>query len=72
MNYVAIAPDRNITFKNYGPFINCSSKMNNIKTDNGKNLDIVIPMYIFIEYSNNYAKKQEVYGNILETNLIMI
>ena len=30
-------------------------------------------MYSLIEYSDNYAKKhQEIYGNILEMNQIMI
>ena len=31
-----------------------------------------MPMYNLIEYSDNYAKQQEVYGNILEMDQMMI
>ena len=30
---------------------------NNTDIDNAKDIDIVMPMYNFIEYSDNYAKK---------------
>ena len=30
--------------------------MNNIGIDNSKDIDIVIPMYHLIEYSDNYSK----------------
>ena len=30
------------------------------------------PMYNSIEYSDNYAKNQEVYANIVETNHMMM
>ena len=38
------------------PFINCISEINNTQIDNAKDIDIVIPMYNLIEYSDNYAK----------------
>ena len=52
------ADERNkgVIFKNYAPFINCKSKINNIKIDNAKDIDIVMPMYNLIEYSYNYSK----------------
>ena len=31
-------------------------KINNTQIDNAKNLDVVIPMYNLIEYSDNYSK----------------
>ena len=34
--------------------------------DNAKDIDIVMPMYNLIEYSDNYAKTKEVYGNIVK------
>ena len=52
------ADERNkgVAFKNCARFINCISEINNTQVDNAKNIDIVMPMYNLIEYSNNYAK----------------
>ena len=38
------------------PFIICISEINNTQVDNAKDIDIVMPMYNLIEYSNNYSK----------------
>ena len=32
------------------------SEINNAQVDNAKDIDIVMPMYNLIEYSDNYAK----------------
>ena len=48
--------DKGVAFKNCGPFINCISEINNTQVDNAKDIDIVMPMYNLIEYSDNYAK----------------
>ena len=45
-----------IIFKNCAPFTNCISEINNTHIDNTKDIDIVMPMYNLIEYSDNYAK----------------
>ena len=52
------ADERNkgMIFKNCAPFINCISEINNTQIDNTKDIDIVMPMYNLIEYSDNYAK----------------
>ena len=42
--------------KNNAPFINCIAKINNVVIDNAEDLDIVMPMYSFIECSKNYSK----------------
>ena len=47
---------KKVIFKNYAPFINCMSEINNTQIDNAKDIDIVMPMYNLIEYSDNYAK----------------
>ena len=55
----AAAPtDRNIKviFKKITPFTNCISKINNTQTDNTEYINIVMPMYNVIEYTNNYSK----------------
>ena len=48
--------DRKVIFKNCAPFTNCISEINNTQTDNTKDIDIVMPMYDLIEYSDIYAK----------------
>ena len=48
--------NKNLAFKNNTPFINCISKINGIKIDNAEDLDVVIPMYNFLEYGKNYTK----------------
>ena len=36
-------------FKNFAPFTNCISEINNTQIDNAKYIDIVMPMYNLIE-----------------------
>ena len=60
-NTAAVDADANNTnqkviFKNCAPFTDCISKINNTEVDNAKDIDIVMPMYNLIEYSNNYSK----------------
>ena len=45
-----------VIFKNCAPFTNCISEINNTQVDNAKDINIVMPMYNLIEYSDNYAK----------------
>ena len=58
--------NKKVIFKNCAPFTNYISETNNTQVDNAKDIDIVMPMYNLIEYSDNYAKHQEVYGNIVK------
>ena len=53
------ADERNngMIFKNCAPFTKRISKINNTEIDNGQDIDIVMPMYNLIEYSNNYSKR---------------
>ena len=48
--------DKDVTFKNCAPFTKCISRTNNTDIDNAKDIDIVMPMYNVIEYSDNYSK----------------
>ena len=48
--------DKGVAFKNGAPFTNCISEINNTQIDNAKDIDIVMPMYNLIEYSDNYVK----------------
>ena len=53
--------DKGVGFKNCAPFPNCISEINNTQIDNSKDIDIVIPLYNLLEYSDNYAKSS---GNL--------
>ena len=48
--------NKKVIFKNCAPFTNCMSEINNTQIDNAKDIDIAMPMYNLIEYSDNYGK----------------
>ena len=43
-------------FENCALFTECISEINNKEIDHAKDIDVVMPMYNLIEYSNNYSK----------------
>ena len=60
--------NKNLAFKNNAPFINCISKINGVKIDNPEDLDVVMPMYNFLNTVKVIEKQQEVCGIIIEMN----
>ena len=48
--------NKKVIFKNSASFTNCISKTNNAQKDNAEYINIVMPMYNLIEYSDNYLK----------------
>ena len=48
--------NKKVILKNCAPFTSCRSKISNTQIDNAEYIDIVMPMYNLIEYSNNYSK----------------
>ena len=53
----AVVPALNLTrlaLKNCAPFTKCNLEINDEPVDTAENLDIVMPMYNLIEYSDNY------------------
>ena len=48
--------DKKIIFKNCARSTSCVIKINNEQIDNAEYIDIVMPMYNLIEYSDNYSK----------------
>ena len=51
--------NKGVIFKNCAPFTKCISRINNTDIDNAQDIDIVMPMYNLIEYSDNYSKTSE-------------
>ena len=48
--------DKGVTFKNCASFTKCISRINNTDIDDAHDIDIVMPMYNLIQYSDNYSK----------------
>ena len=57
-----------VIFKTCASFIKFMSRINNTQVDDANYIDVVMPMYSLIEYSDNYSKTHEFYGNIVEMN----
>ena len=56
-NITAKVGDANtkVAFKNCAPFTKCITHINDEHVDGAENLDIIMPMYSLIEYSDNYS-----------------
>ena len=48
--------NKGVICKNCAPFTDCVSEINNTQIDNAKYIDVIIPMYNLIKYSDNYSK----------------
>ena len=67
--------NKKVIFKNCAPFTNCISEINNTQIDNAKDIDIVMPMYNLIEYSDNCAKTTGSlwqYSEIYQLEMLML
>ena len=47
---------KGVIFKNCASFTDCISEINNTEIDNAKDIDVVMPIYNLIEYSDKYSK----------------
>ena len=50
-----VAADTNVAFKNCAPFTRCVIHINDEHVETAENLDIIMPMYNLIGYSDNYV-----------------
>ena len=66
----AAAADANtrLALKNCAPFTKCNLEINDEHVDTAENLDITMPMYNLIEYSDNYQDHQQLFININKMN----
>ena len=48
--------NKKVIFKNCARFTSCITKINNFQIDHAEYIDIVMPMYKLMEYSDNYSK----------------
>ena len=64
-----IAADTNVAFKNCAPFTRCVTHINDEHVETAENLDIIMPMYTIIEYSDYSDSHLEVYISLKKMNL---
>ena len=62
------AARKKVIFKICAPFTDFIIEMNNIQINNAEDLDVVMLVYNLTEYTNNYSKNPEFYGNTEEMN----
>ena len=48
--------NKGVISRNCVPFTKCISKINDMDIDNAQYIDVVMPVYNLIEYSDNYSK----------------
>ena len=48
--------NKKVIFKNFCPFADCITEINNTQVDDAEITDVVMPMYNLIEYSDAYLK----------------
>ena len=53
--------DKKVMFKNCVPFTSCISRANNTQIDDTPYIDVVMPMYNLIEYSDNSSKTSGIF-----------
>ena len=53
-----------VVFKNCALFTDSISEINNTQIDKAKDIDVAIPMYNLIEYSDNYSNFNFNFSNI--------
>ena len=58
--------NKKVIFKNCAPFTSGISKIDNTQIDNAEYIEIVMPIYNLIEYSDNYSKISGPLGNIVK------
>ena len=51
----AVAASTNVAFKNCAPFTRCVTHINDEHVETAENLDIIMPLYNLIEYSDGFA-----------------
>ena len=69
--------EKDVAFQSNAPFKSCISKsciskINSTLTDNAEDLDIVMPMYNLLEYSQNYSMTGSLWNYYRETKLMML
>ena len=58
--------NKKVIFKNCELCFDCINEINNTQIGNAKGIDVVMPMYNLIEYSDDYSKTSRISGNTVK------
>ena len=61
--------DTDAALKNCAPFSTCKTDINHVFIDEANQIYTEMPMYYFIEYSDNYSDTSGAYGSLKEMKL---
>ena len=64
--------NKNLIFKSNAQFINCISKINGVKIGNAKDLDVVMPIIIYLNIVKIIKKQHAVYGITIEMKQVIL
>ena len=64
MKVADVAANNNVAFNNCAPFTRCVTHINDEHVETGEYLDIIMPMYNLIEYSDNYVDSSGVLHHV--------
>ena len=59
-------------FTNCAPFMECITEINNTQAENAKDLDVILSVYNFIEYCDDYSKTSGSLYGFSEMSQIML
>ena len=59
-------------FRNCAPFTDFITEINNTQVDNTNILDVAMPMYKLIKFSDTHSKNFELYSNFSDISQIML
>ena len=60
--------NKKVIFKDCATFTNYIRRTNNTQVDDAQDIDVVMPMYNLIQYSNNYLR-DEAYINVADSKI---
>ena len=63
--------NKKVIFQNCLLFTNSISRINNMQVHDAHDIDVVVPMYSLIEYSDNYSKTFQIYSNFVGRNRVL-
>ena len=64
--------NKNLAFKDNAPLIKRISKINSVQIDNAEDLDVVMPIIIYLNTVEITEKQQTACGTIIEMNQVLL
>ena len=63
--------NKKVIIQNCSLFTNSISRINNTQVHDAHDIDVVVPKYSLMEYSDNYSKTFQIYSNFVGRNRVL-